>query len=121
MMVKPKGMCSDVSCNIQYQPSFEILSSKAIYCGSLCTANANCQAYYYESPNCYEAAASGLVGTVPDSPTARAVFMDSSINSGRHDLGKILHYLLGSLVGPLKMLWSHGTCSFGKANKAPDC
>ena len=92
-------MCSDVRGKLlQHQPSFEILSSKAIYCGSLCTANANCQAYYYESPNCYEAAASGLVGTVPDSPTARAVFMDSSINSGRHDLGKILHYLLGSLV-----------------------
>ena len=65
----------------------EIISSKAIYCGSLCTANANCEAYYHESSNCYEATASGLVGTVPDSPTARAVFLDNSINRG--DFGKL--------------------------------
>ena len=59
-----------------------IFRSKVIYCGSLCTANANCEAYYHESSNCYEATASGLIGTVSDSPDAMAVFMDSSINRG---------------------------------------
>ena len=45
-------------------------------------ANPNCEAYYHESSNCYEAAASGLVGALPDSPTAKVVFLDTSINRG---------------------------------------
>ena len=45
----------------------------------MCRVNANCEAYYLESSQCFEAAASGLIGATKDSPNARKVFVDSSI------------------------------------------
>ena len=45
----------------------------------MCTTNANCEAYYYEASNCYEAGASGLVGASENSPASRHVYADQDI------------------------------------------
>ena len=41
--------------------------------------NTNCEAHYHESSQCFEAGASALIGSTPDSPGSRTLLISSSV------------------------------------------
>ena len=45
----------------------------------MCTANPNCESYYYMASQCYEAAASSLVGSTSNLPSSQDVYIDQKI------------------------------------------
>ena len=53
--------------------------SGRIQCASMCTANANCAAYYFEVSECHQADGTGLIGANTASSTAMTVFIDSTL------------------------------------------
>ena len=45
----------------------------------MCTANANCAAYYFEVSECHQADGTGLIPANPASSTAMTVYIDSTL------------------------------------------
>ena len=56
-------------------------SYNALLCASMCTANANCESYYYETSHCYESASSSLIGSIPNLTSSKNVYIDEDIYS----------------------------------------
>ena len=54
-----------------------------VQCGAICGADNHCEAYSVESSNCHLARARGLVGVSSDSPSAKAVYLNTKIKEGR--------------------------------------
>ena len=82
-----KGLEREITCFLQVifqkEKKYYYRRSARIQCAAICTANPNCVAYYYKSSECHEANGIGLTGALPDSPTALAVFIDSSLDPGK--------------------------------------
>ena len=64
-----------------------ISSLKSVQCASMCSNNPNCEVWSYDSVQCEEGVASNLVGTTPNSPSAKAVSIDQDLY--RNNKGKI--------------------------------
>ena len=53
-----------------------------VQCGAICGADNHCEAYSVESSNCHLASARGLIGASSDSPSAKAVYLNTKIKEG---------------------------------------
>ena len=75
--------------------SYLLLRSNDILCSSICKSNNDCEAYYFETSQCHEANGSGLVGSLPQLPTSKEVYIDQDLylnNKGKLSENK-LRYL----------------------------
>ena len=63
-------------------------SLKSVLCASMCSINTNCEVYNHDSTNCDEATAINLVGTMPNSPTAKIVYIRQDIYANNKSKSK---------------------------------
>ena len=92
-------------------------SYNALLCASMCSANANCESYYYETSHCYESASSSLIGSIPNLTTSKDIYIDEDIYSNnRSNCGEIFlktkKSYKESFVGNGQWIWGPwSTCS----------
>ena len=83
------ALVSFTSLPIKYNNS----RSARFQCAAICTRNPTCVAYFYKGSECHEASGIGLIGAMPDSPTALTVYIDRSLDPGNSALMKLTHII----------------------------
>ena len=79
----------------------------------MCTSNTNCEAYFYEAMQCHETGASSLVGSTPNLPTAKDVYIEQSLyenNKGKNAL-EIIRNISGIHLNLADGEWVWGSWS----------